>query len=307
MSRVSSFETRLLFALALLGSAIAHGLVLVVLFAAPALERPVPVSVEITFADDERGHASAEDLALPEEAPPVVSEEPTAPPSAAPLHFRERLRVREAAFDEAQREREQRVVALERWREGQPAQAAEGEPPVAVCGAAGAERAARVLEHKSLGRYAHFAPTGLFPRRYLEDAVQVFSREGGGPPLGRIEIALPAELTLVQLDEPKGAVFALGREDARCLVGMSWGERVFPLTFTRVPARYVDDSDRVVPVLIDVTLGADGRFTLRQRGGEPLAIEGGALYDREAVARNLKGRAAGAQIVRQVFGALFGG
>jgi hypothetical protein len=307
---LSSFEARLLTALAALGSVIAHGLMLALLMASPELERSAAVLVELTFQRPAPPPVAGPEAVLADErakAPSAVQEAAAEEPADASRDFRTRLRRREQAFDAAQRDRHARLLALERHRDEEAAAPLPGEPPVALCGLDGSATPVQVLKHKSLARYAGFTPMGLFPRAYLERAAQVFKRKGGGPSLGRVELALPAEEAVVQLDEPQGTLFALGHRRARCLVGVTWGQDVFPLTFTHIPARYVSADDEVVAVLIDVTLFDDGRFTLSQREGAPIGVEGGALYDREAVARNLQGGAAGAQLVKQIFGPLFGG
>ena len=90
-------------------------------------------------------------------------------------------------------------------------------------------------------------PHGFELRWTLADEPQVTQvKRARGPPLGRVEMALPLVEVVVSLDSPPGAVFAIGRRDVRCLVGFAWTREVFPLTFRSLPARYVDENDVVI-------------------------------------------------------------
>ena len=142
-----------------------------------------------------------------------------------------------------------------------------------------------------------------------EPSGQVLERTRAGVVrLGTLELALPARTAAVQLDDPAGTLFSIGRQDARCLVGFSWQpDEIFPLAFTRVPARYVDAADVVYEVLLDVDVFVDGRFTLRVRDGDALPMRRGVLYDQKTVARNLSQHATGARVVKSLVESLFGG
>lgn len=273
--------------------------------APPAADPGVPDATEgPTFEEQPQG---ADDDAADDDVPAL-----DLPEEQRSGGFRDRLRRRDVRFRQDMAARARRVAALERFvaerqragADGDDAGSREGEA-VYACGAYDKGTAVAVTAARPMARYADVVPMGLFPEGYLEEVVQI-AREGG-PLLGRFEMALPRREVIVLLDEPAGAVFALGRRDARCVVGFSWAREVFPLSFRSMPAHYIDARDDVREVLVDVKLHADATFTLQVVEGDALGFTSGSLYDREAVSRNLQQRALGARVIQDLFGALFGG
>lgn len=339
----ADFEARFFAALAALASLLVH-VALLLLLAPGTQDAPPspPLVVELVSAprEDELGRAPAEGDAVSERAPEegaleesAFDESPfdeshlahTDAPSrtASSLDegsatvpstdYRQRLRARESAFARDMAVRRARVAALERFLDQQETQrgpgasaSARGETSdtVFLCGARDVGAPVAITAARSMARYADLTPVGLFPPRYLDEVAQVGRDKAT---LGRIEMALPAREVIVQLDEPEGAVFAVGRRDARCLVGFSWSRDVFPLRFRNLPARYVAADDSVRELVMDVVLHMDASFELTVVSGDELSFSRGVLYDREAVARNLEQRATGARVVRDFLGALFGG
>lgn len=307
------FEARFFAALGALASLLLHAAVLLVLLTGRFDDEPTepPLVVEIVAGRAAPDHEAS---ALAGEPPPPRRSQQEREGSALPsddarapaTDYRERLRRRERAFQRDMAVRRARVAALERFLaerdDGAAAESAGDE--VRVCGAHDAGEPVAVRAARSMARYADLTPVGLFPPRYLDEVVQV-AREGDA--LGRIEMALPAREVIVQLDEPNGAVFAVGRRDARCLVGFSWSRDVFPLRFRGLPARYVDADDQVRELVMDVVLHVDATFEVTVVSGDELPFTTGTLYDRDAVARNLTQRATGARVVRDFLGALLGG
>lgn len=324
MSSSSDFEARFFGALSGVASLFFHAAVLVLFLSSPsAPPRTADVVIEIVSEPptEKEGAASAvleapshdglpANHKLPaQKALPFDDELPSAKGAGG---FREELRRRDVRFQKDMAVRARRVAALERFyeererasQERDDAGAGEGER-VYACGARDKGAVVAVTAARPMTRYADVVPVGLFPPSYLEEVVQI-AREGG-PSLGRFEMALPAHEVVVQLDTPAGGVFALGRRDARCVVGFSWARAVFPLTFRSMPARYIGADDDVREVLVDVKLYADASFTLKVLEGDELGFTRGTLYDHEAVSRNLQQRALGARVIRDFFGALFGG
>lgn len=306
---MGTFDAALLRFVAVMASATLHGVVLAaLLFAEPPPEREV-VRVEIVSPPPAAPAGDDDETTL---EPPPPAAEPTAPPTApapatdAPRNYREVLAERERAFAADMEARAQRLSALDVWRDTDGPADSE-EVAVRLCGARALERPLRVTRERDMSRYASFVPTGLFPTAYTAGMTQVIERDGGRA-LGRLEFALPARAATVQLDDPKGTIFSVGREDARCLIGLSWDpEEVFPLRFTHVPARWIALDDRVHEVLLDVQVLVDGSFTFDVRGGDALPFDRGVLYDQKTVARNLAQHAAGARVVHGVMESLFGG
>lgn len=304
------FEVRFFAALGALASLLLHAAVLLVFLTGRTSDEPTPppLTVEIvrerTRAPDE-GSPPAPDTPPPP-APASDERVPDDEDALAPAtDYRERLRRREQAFQRDMAVRDERVATLERFlAERDPVPAATDGDAVSLCDATSSGERVLVRGARSMARYADLTPVGLFPPRYLDEVAQI-ARDGDR--LGRIEMALPTREVVVQLDHPAGAVFAVGRRDARCLVGFSWSRDVFPLRFRNLPTRYIDADDRVRELVMDVVLHVDATFEVTVVSGDELPFTKGALYDQHAVARNLQQRATGARVVRDFLGALLGG
>lgn len=332
----NDFEARFFAALAALASLLVHAVGLVLFVSEHKAAPPPPLVVEIMsepFETRPAPEAAAEEAAAPLEEPPASTDEPHDVESnegnegnegnesnegnegdegepLSPRDYRERLRQRERAFERDMAIRRERVAALERFlQERQGDEAPAPSPPgsdeaVFMCGPKDAKEPVVITAARSMARYADLTPAGLFPARYLDEVLQV-AREGEA--LGRIEMALPRREVIVQLDEPEGGLFLVGRRDARCLVGFSWSRTVFPLRFRGLPARYIGADEVVRELVMDVVLHVDATFELTVVSGDALPFTRGTLYDREGVARNLEQRATGARMVRDFLGALLGG
>jgi hypothetical protein len=307
----SAFESRLVRALALVASGVLHAALLIAVFATDLPPAQVEIPIEMielpARAPDDGAPRDGDDepaqdvTALP--APPTADD---LPGGERPRHYREILRERERAFEAAMQARAQRLAALDGWR-ASSSRARREVPEVRACGAHDRGALVATEREREMERYSGFVPTGLFPSRYTAGMTQVVARKRAGlKRLGMLEFALPPRTTPVQLDDPAGTLFALGRDDARCLIGMSWDdEAVFPIRFTRVPARYVDGADKVYEVRLDVDVFVDGTFALTNVEGDALPLSGGALFDQKTVARNLAQHAVGAQVVRGLVETLF--
>jgi hypothetical protein len=264
----------------------------------PELDRDpddLPDLPELTPSD---GPPSPNALVLPPRAPLPSPEEEG-------LTFRERLRRRDALFERDVQDRAARTAALARWRARHPA--AGPSESVHACRAKERGPAVRVIRSKNLDRYVDFIPTGLFPPRYARGMAQVIERKRDGvAPLGHLEFAMPPREVPIPMDIPEGSIFAVGRPDARCIIGFSWTDEVFPMTFKGIPARYVDRADNVYEVLIEVKVHKDGTFRVRVEDGDPLPFTKGALYDHVNVSKKMRSQATGARVVRDVVGAIVG-
>lgn len=308
----SFFDSALVRTAALLLSVVMHAFVLALLIFADAPPEREVVRIEVYATAPP---AAAKVSSVDEGAPPEPTDAPLAPAAAAvppsaddaPRGYREVLAERERSFDLAMAARADRLAALERWRDTSgPATADDVE--VRLCGARELGTVLVVTREKDMGRYASFVPTGLFPRAYTAGMTQVLGRRSGPRALGRYEFALPARAATVQLDDPSGTLFSIGRDDARCLIGFSWHpDDIFPLRFSHVPARFVDNSDRVAEVQLDVEVFADGTFTVHVREGDALPFARATLYDQKTVARNLSQHATSARVMKGLVESLFGG
>lgn len=310
MTPLSGLEARLVGALALFGSALLHAGAL--LFASPLEPPREDVRVEVVVLDESARDDDA--TALPAPSPPVVDERDEAsPPAAAPpdpaqLHWRERLALREAEHQRHLEVKARRVAALEQAGAQRAPSVADPEA-VYLCGAEGPGARLDVTSERDASAYAGVMPSGLFPGRYVEGMSQVRT-ERTPQRRGRWRFALPAEVLPIALDAPKGALLAAGRDDARCLVGVELsrgaGAGVFPIRFFGVPVRIVDEQDRVSSALVDVRLYDDATFELELNEGGPLPFTRGALYDHEAVGRNLREHYVGARALSDLARVLLG-
>ncbi len=89
--------------------------------------------------------------------------------------------------------------------------------------------------------------------------------------LGLAEFALPHYEIQVDLDAPGDTVAYLGRNDARCLVGVRYKKgELFPMEILRVPIRVVQDG-RTTRSLVDIEFLRDGTFELTPRDEEGVA------------------------------------
>ncbi|MFZ9889015.1 MAG: hypothetical protein ACO3JL_16080 [Myxococcota bacterium] len=300
-------EAVLLAGLCAMASFLVHVLLYVVVVG-PAPTEPGRLVVELRTATPAAVAPSSDAAEAPQRvAPGAPKHEGHEGAADSPRDRRALLRAREAAFARDMQTRADRLAALHRHdgnRGGAAAPLADIAPQLTRCDRE-SEDVIRAEGARSMAVYADLTPVGLFPPRYLERVWQV--QRATPRRLGTIEMALPPEELVVQLDEPRDAIFVVGRRDRRCLVGFSWSKAIFPLTFRGIPVRFVGADDVVIETAIDVSLHADATFEIMRAQGQPLPFARGALYDQRTVARNLQQRAMGARVVRDLFGALLGG
>jgi hypothetical protein len=108
--------------------------------------------------------------------------------------------------------------------------------------------------------------------------------------LGLMDFAAPQEVMQMKLEQPRGVTIAVGRLDARCMVGLSYRPKLFPLKLTRVPVRIIDKQNNTVSALVNITIFKDAYIQLEpyDRAQPPLPFHQGALQNSKAIARNIE-------------------
>jgi hypothetical protein len=166
----------------------------------------------------------------------------------------------------------------------------------------------RVREQRPLTDWVTVVPTALMPFRsrpalgdYLGDVAQVsVRRRRGEKRAGPVEFALPAEVLQLELERPRGARIALGLLAGRCVVGLRYSRKLFPLTLTRVPARIVGPGLSGTASVVSVTLRKDGSFSLVHEDGDALPFTSGHLKNHREIASNIENHFAAARVIKEM-------
>ena len=108
--------------------------------------------------------------------------------------------------------------------------------------------------------------------------------------IGLIDFAAPAQVMQLQLEQPAGMKIAVGRLDARCLIGLKYRPRLFPIQLMRLPARIVDRNNKTVSALINLTIYKDASIDVAPYDAtQPaLPMASGRLQNSKAIARNIE-------------------
>ncbi len=301
---------------------------------APSPEPPPPseppsAPTEPPSPPEEPAASPPEPAPEPEAVAPV-GDAPPAPDAnadlAARIAERERRRAEWLAEREKRRaEREARREARRRANEeaerrrggGQRGGAPEageqqGEPePVHLCTATDKGTPLKVRTERPITSWMPIVPTVFahFETRpgldgWLRRTSQVYVPRKR---IGLIDFASPPEVMQLKLEEPRGVTIAVGRLDARCLVGLTYRPKLFPIKLSRVPARIVDRKAHTVAALVNITLYKDATLDIEPfDGNQPaLPFARGALQNSKAIARNIEDHYQAVRLANQ-FAELFG-
>lgn len=296
----SSIDKVLVGLLASWASIAVHG-ALFVGFTSASDELVEDIAIELTFVDPSavdtgEDEAIAPSLVVDDAAiahVPKTVEERTqgAAPSASlatptPRGFRARLR----ALEEAHARREaQAARGLAAVRRAVGPASSTTNAPVARCrdrdGFAPIDR----LPVRHLARLSSVLPKGVLPLAYIEQTGELSRRRLGDG--WRVDLALPASLAAIPLDEPRDHVVVLGRDDARCAISVEVTRQLFPLVMRGLPVRVVVEDRVVASAVVDVRVTADARIEVLRAEGDAIPFERGALARREKVADTLRAHA----------------
>ena len=141
---------------------------------------------------------------------------------------------------------------------------------------------------RDVGHWAPFVPHQLLTEKYAEGLSQILARDA--VPVtrkGYVELALPAERLVLELEEPRGGLLSVGLGHARCAVGLSHTARGFPMTWRRLPVRLVTPQGRIVSAVVDATLHEDASFLLRAIDGTELPFRTGRVEHGDEIASRL--------------------
>ena len=125
--------------------------------------------------------------------------------------------------------------------------------------------------------------------------------------IGLMDFASPPEVMQIKLEEPRGVTIAVGRLDARCLVGLNYRPKLFPFKLSRVPARIVDKQNHTIAALVNITIFKDATLEIEPFNADQpsLPFRKGALQNSKAIARNIEDHYQAVRIANQ-FAELFG-
>jgi hypothetical protein len=280
------FETRLIVAICLFGSALVHALGVFLTYT----PKQIPDAVTIEFirpADEE----PEEEPGLGRAANAGVDEAQGAgeAPAESSTGWRARWRAKEERYQRDLEAQGVNIALLDQTGRG-PAGDDKPGAPLSLCDRSGA-RPVQARAERDVSHWGGLVPTGLFQAAYMDGMTQVTR---GGARLGGMEFALPARRARVPLDEPANAVVEVGRADARCLIGISYSAGVFPIVMSGMPARLAVDGE-VREAVVDVRLFEDGTFSVTDREGT-LGVTRGAVYNHETLGRRLRTFYSGASL-----------
>ncbi len=122
---------------------------------------------------------------------------------------------------------------------------------------------------------------------YLERANQVYVPKKR---IGLLDFAAPAEVLQLKLEEPRGVTIAVGRLDVRCMVGLTYRPKLFPIKLSRLPARIIDRNNNTVSALINLTIFKDASIEIEahKSAAVDLPFTKGRLQNSKAIARNIE-------------------
>ncbi len=146
---------------------------------------------------------------------------------------------------------------------------------------------------------------------YVEDITQVIgrARDVGPKRLGFVELAMPNEVLQIELEDPRGVRIAVGRLDAKCLVGFKYAGKLFPFSIVRAPVRIIDNQNNSVAALVDVTFFKDASLELTSADGTVLPFKKARLKNGNDIQRNIQDHYEAARLAKgiaEVFGIQIG-
>lgn len=134
--------------------------------------------------------------------------------------------------------------------------------------------------------FAHFE-TRPSMTSYLNNAKQVYVPKKR---IGLLDFAAPAEVMQMKLEEPRGVTLALGRLDVRCMIGLTYRPKLFPIKLSRVPTRIIDKQNNTVNALVNIIIFKDASIELQPWRDETteLPFTQGRLMNSKAIAQNIE-------------------
>ena len=108
--------------------------------------------------------------------------------------------------------------------------------------------------------------------------------------IGALDFAAPAKVLQMDLEQPRGVRLAVGRLDVRCMIGLSFQRKLFPLVLKRLPMRIVDAQGNSVALLANLTIYKDASIELVPWDSKqaPLPFTQGRLKNSKAIAKNIE-------------------
>ena len=306
----------------------------------PEAEELVPLPNEETVKlPPKQDVAAAPKPAVPEPEEPDEPDEPDEPPPPpSQLQPSPEDLVRLAALEQRRAERaaqrEKRRAAREARRAARlAAEAAGGKqggaPPAAdyqkgkpdavyMCNATDRGSELKVSKARGINDWITILPTvlGGFATRpslggYVDDIGQVITRNRNVLParLGFVELSLPNEVLQIELEEPRGVRLAVGRLDARCLIGFKYASRLFPFSIARAPVRIIDRQNNTVTALVDITVFKDASLEIMSADGTPLPFKRARFKNGNDIQRNIQDHYEAARLAKgiaEIFGIQLG-
>jgi hypothetical protein len=273
--------------------------------------------------------AKTEPTPAPEEAKPEAKpEEKAAPPSVKLDSMTEKLALQ-------QKQREERIAAMQarraaaiaareakraqqgtdgsggvkggapdtgEWKTGKP-------DAVYMCNADDKGEELHVTRARPMSEWIAIVPTVLagFDTRpdlggYLNRMQQISIRDRNQLPkrIGWVELALPNDVLQLPLEEPHGVKIAVGRLDAKCLVGFKYAGTLFPFTIQRAPVRIIDAMNNTVNALVDVTFYKDVSMEITSVDGTPLPFKRARLKNGNAIQKNIEDHYEAARLAKSI-------
>ncbi len=239
--------------------------------------------------------------------PPPMIDEPISPPKndaelAQRIAERERKRAewlaereRRAAEREARRKaaREAREAARAK-KGGAPESGKPGDPDaVYFCTATDKGEMVQPRTMRSITSWMSIVPTVF---AHFDSRPGMSSYVGGLDQvivpkrrIGFIDVAAPADVLSLPLDVPTGGRIAIGRLDARCVMGLKYRPRLFPIQLMRVPARIMKGNTSVA-ALVNINIYKDASIDIelhKDAEAVTLPYTKGYLKNSKAIARNI--------------------
>jgi outer membrane biosynthesis protein TonB len=247
----------------------------------------------------------------PVEPEPVAAEGPTdAAPPTSDAELAQRIAERDAKRAAWMAERQKRIAERNARRQAAREKAAreakqkggapeagntEGNPElVYLCTATDKGQSYQPRTERPISSWMSIVPTVFahFETRpnladYLGRMNQVYVPKKR---LGIIDFAAPAEVMQLTLEQPAGTKIAVGRLDARCLIGLRYRPKLFPIELKRLPARIINSKNASVAALINVTIYKDASIDIAPfDASQPaLPFSSGRLKNAKQIERNIE-------------------
>jgi hypothetical protein len=138
--------------------------------------------------------------------------------------------------------------------------------------------------------------------RYVDGVTQIISRsrDVGPKRLGFVELSLPNEVLQIELEDPRGVRIAVGRLDAKCLVGFKYASKLFPFSIARAPVRIIDNQNNSVAALVDVTFFKDASLEITSADGTVLPFKKARLKNANDIKRNIQDHYEAARLAKGI-------